>query len=394
MRLISCALAALALMPHSDPAQAQKKPAKPEQAPWVTSVATYRLDEKAADPSTSDLARVESSWLERWQWITPDDLPPEYRGRPLHNRSLVLVDVDTAGKPTACRVLSASAEPRLDALACELLMKRSSFAVRYVGPAQPVAYPFPASVLWRNTAAAEIKPTPPPMFTSRAAPTGPWPRPPSVSLASYAAWPRLNWSDRRVWENELVFGPAPAIQAAWPGGAQGTVSLDLVLSPEKGAADCRIGLSSGSGALDEAACRVARTVPVRYQRPCERCQQRTLPLQIVWKKKGSFVRFPLQPDSPAYVGSRRPISGTFAAADFAKLPDRSVTERRVWANVWVDEDGKPIKCRVQSTTGNRAVDARLCELVVKRWRYSKRTDVFGRPAGDIHITHLDLVGLL
>lgn len=391
MRLLQvCALAALALLPQVGSAQTTREAAKPGPGEWVTNVSVHRIDENPTDPPAGHYTGVGTSWDQAWQsWVTEADMPGEYRRRAFKSVSRVAVDVDTAGRPAGCRALSAGAEPRLDTLACELLMKRAKFDVRYAGPGQPMPYRFAASIPWQTIKAAEMGPPPPPMFISPAPDPGTPPPPPEPgSIRSGAAWPRLNWTD------DLILGPGPAIQAGWPGEQEGTVSLDLTLSPQKGPTDCRIGISSGSADLDEAACRVARTVPVRYKKPCEFCWDRTIPLQIVWKKQGSHVRLPLEPSSSAYVGDRRQVAGTLSAADFASIPDRSVKKREATPLLRIDRDGKPTKCSLHYSTGNRAVDARLCALIMERMRYSRRTDVFGEPAADLYFARIPLDGLL
>jgi TonB family protein len=389
--LILCALA-IASASAARPAAAppHKKPAAASQGQWSTTVEIHRLDESVPDGSGGLYHGDGYSWFIAWDsWITPADVPAEYRRRPFRNVSIVVVDVDTAGKPTGCRSPRASPEPRLDSLACDLLMKRSSFKIRYSGPAQPMPYRFFASIVWRTIPAAELgREGPPPSIVPSTDPRSPAP-PPSGSIASYSAWPRLNW------HGGLVPGPAPSIQSEWPGGAEGIIALDLDLSAAKGVTDCRVGVSSGDPALDEAACRVARTVPVRYPHPCEFCLDRTLPLQVVWKKAGSRIRLPLPPDSPAYVGERRQVAGTLASADFARLADRSVSDHLVSPLLSIDSDGRPTQCRSAAySSGNRAVDSRLCELILRRMRYSRRTDVFGDPAPDLYRALIDLAGLL
>ncbi|HEY0084609.1 MAG TPA: hypothetical protein VGB65_01740 [Allosphingosinicella sp.] len=396
MRLpLSCALAALLLAPAYGSAQAPKTAAaRPAKGAWVTEVGMYRLNED--DPRTEGTyyKGVGTSWSYAWQqWITPEDVPAEYRARSFKNLSRVVLDVDTAGKPGNCRPIGTSPEPRLDALACALLMKRARFDIRYAGPGRPVPYRFATSVTWCTSAAAGAGSPPPRIYTSPPAaplPGGPGPLPPQRSQESSSGWPRLNWS------KELVVGPAPAIQAAWPGGAEGRVSLDLALSPEKGATDCKIGVSSGVAALDDAACQVARTVPVLYKEMCETlCREHSIPLQIVWKRAGSHVRLPLEPSAPTYVGTRRLPAGTITRKDLAKLPDLSVKRREIAPLVWVDADGRPTKCiSAAYSSGNRALDARLCELLLKKMRYSRRTDVFGDPAPDLFYDRIDLDGLL
>lgn len=393
--LVFCSLATLATASQAGGLPA-RNPAPAATAGFKTSIWIHRIDENAPDGAIQDYRGEGYRWYgEDGSWITPEDVPPEFRRRPFKNVSAIVVDVDTSGKPAGCRTLRASPEPRLDALACALLMKRSSYRVRYTGPGQPEPYRFAATVIWR-TDPARPGDSPPPLLTAPPAPEGSIPDPaPSGSMGRYGGWPRLNWVYPDTTIMRIVPGPAPAIQAAWPRGAQGTVSLDLDLSPEKGVTKCRVGVSSGSAALDEAACRVAATVPVRYERPCEGCREQVLPLQVVWKKKGSHIRLPLPPGAPTYIDNRHQIGGRITAADFAHLPDRTIKKRLVSALLWVDREGRPYRCGYMArSTGNAAVDARLCALMVERMRYSVRTDVFGDPAPDLFYAQIDLTGVL
>lgn len=51
--------------------------------------------------------------------------------------------------------------------------------------------------------------------------------------------------------------------------------------------------------------------------------------------------------------------------------------------VAVDAEGRPRSCTITRSSGNPAIDGRACALMVKRIRYSPRTDVFGDPVADI-----------
>lgn len=202
-------------------------------------------------------------------------------------------------------------------------------------------------------------------------------------------WPRLSWGGG--------FEPAalPRIQADFPAAARrdGTVSLDLVVTPESGVGECVIGVGSGDAALDAASCAVARRIELVYSRPCEHCPSANVPLRIVWRRRGgSHIRFPLplprlgeaplmDPADTRTRDARRPFPVPLAFAvtpeDYRGIGDRKITNRRFIAGVAVGADGRPQSCRPRISTGSPAVDQRSCELILHRARYRPQTDVFG-----------------
>ncbi|HVQ07917.1 MAG TPA: hypothetical protein VMS43_05740 [Allosphingosinicella sp.] len=223
-------------------------------------------------------------------WITPEDMPADLRGRLIDVTSFIGVEVNETGG-VSCRILHPSSEPRLDALACALLPVRGRFPISRAGPGRPVAVTIGYRVRWETVTAethaerrrGPFMAPPVPMASGPGALSqGPWDR----------VWPRM------IWSSSLRPGAIPAIQSAWPARAgrpaQGIVGLDLLVDPLLGVTGCEVGASSGNPMLDALACEVARGVRLDYFEPCDTtCRPERLPLQIVWARRGSHIRFPL-----------------------------------------------------------------------------------------------------
>jgi TonB family protein len=391
-RLLGACLAA------ASPLLAPWAAAAAEPVRWHTEVEVQRLAEEIMDdPASASFSRGWSSPL--WKdWVTAKDLAARFPGRSVFNESFLVVDSDPTGKAIGCRPLRASAAPDLDSFGCSLLLARAAFPPRYGGPGRPVAAKWVMAIRWeswerdrplRIIAPPAIVPFAPP------APPAPPPSPPGANLP----WPRLHWSDA------LTADFVPDARAAYrrpPAGPKaGRVSLDLLLDAAKGITDCRIGVSSGSAQLDEAACALARQVRLSYRRPCDACWADTMPLQIVWDPKESRIVLPLaSPYGPArgtgvrtYAPYRQPYPFQLNIGDFAKIPDRTVSKPKLDVLLAVDESGKVSDCWVARSSGNDAVDARVCALLVKRGRFTVRTDIFGNPIANRLRTQVDLRAL-
>ena len=371
---------------------------------WITTVEIFRT-------ADSQLARPETIRFGGWSrgswgsWMTPEDLPPEYRRRAFRNDSIVLVDIAASGKAAGCRAVRPSPEPGLDRLTCELLVKRGRFHPKYAAPLRPIPSAWLMTVRWETRESAGSAPDRADGNPVSRLPAPAPPPPPLESYPDYSRWPRLEWEDA------FDFVSSPDVQSHHPGGGAGEarVGLDLLVTPEQGATECLIGISSGNGALDEAACRVARKIELSYAEPCDGCVRKRVPLQIVWKRAGSHIRYPLHSRSRQLLESRRDYAGAMAMqtyssrrrrlpfslsrADYAGIADRTVTQRRLTAVMSIDSTGKPSGCRILSSSGNPAVDERSCVLLLERQRYTIRTDVFGDPAADEDRTVIDLTGL-
>jgi len=401
--LTSCLAIACGLT--SAASAAPPRPGAREQAaprePWVSEVVVLQ---PSSDPDKPDSFTPYGLWRKAWNsWIGPADMPADLRGRTLNTISFVALDVDAHGKVTGCRVARPSEDKRLDEIACRLLTERGRFDISYEGPGKPTAATRIMSVRW-ETLDAETRARRDRMPIAMAPPA-----PPAPTFAGGRVWPRLFHSER------VAPVSLPAIQADYPRNAgrpkDGIVSLDLLVTGPGGITGCEIGIGSGNPALDEAACRVARRLDLRYARPCDACGENRLPLQIVWRKRGSHIRLPLvtpyyraglpmlrdPADSRTATTFRiaaRALAPAASRSDFADLPDKSHPVRTIRINLSIGVDGRTTGCTVQTSSGNPAIDQRVCEWLYKKARFEPRTDVFGDPVPSQRSFGLDLNTLL
>lgn len=333
----------------------------------------------------------------RWdKWLDPADLPLDLRNRSVTLSAYLAVDVDAAGKVAGCRLLKSSNYADFDALACKAVSEKGSFDPFYQVPGAPLAQTLNLSVRWRNVLHSEWE-----KRGRMLSPPAP-PRPPPPSALS--GWPR-DYAPSNI---HITSFPKLADHVPPKVKAKGISSIDLTVSPTLGVTGCKVGVSSGAAVLDEAACTVAAELPLSYgSRGCDGCRAVALPLQFVWAGKASHIRVPL----PSYFGvqqgweiaprdpadtrnavGHRPNghlqSFALSDKDFADLPDKTITRERVSMFVRYGADGRAVQCKKWSagTSGNAAVDDRLCALMVKRGRFQPRQDVFGTDVGEeVHV---------
>lgn len=129
------AVLALAALLVGVPAAAQT--ADPD-AGWETYLFFKEISPQvAARPKAMSLPDPASRHWALWPKAPP--LPRDLRRRVFVNESYVVLDVDPRGKATGCRPLRPSAEPRLDAMSCELLMRPGFFSAYLLSPDPPKA---------------------------------------------------------------------------------------------------------------------------------------------------------------------------------------------------------------------------------------------------------------
>lgn len=392
---------ALPLLVQAAPGLAQAAPAaRPDRAPWTSEVWIDRASEALIDDPGATAASYEG-WDRNWQrWITPADMPADLRARTLDATSVVVLEIDQAGALTGCRLLTAGSEPRLDALACDLFRTRGSFRPRYAAPGRPVAARWVMRIRWRTLGAEAVA------ERERRLMYAPAPPPPMRASGTDRPnpWPRLDWS------GNLALAALPDVQSAYPSRpgrpAQGITSLDLLITAEGGITGCEIGLSSGNARLDGQACAVARRLELAYVRPCDlQCREERLPLQIVWRRGGSHVRFPLQ---SSYYRGPEPLRDPHDDRALTRYisyrrvipvehpPDPPYPEDRVYRSPVIEirytigRDGLVRGCETIRSTGNAGIDAWFCERARIRLRYGPRTDVFGEPVEETSTFLMDL----
>ncbi|HEX8572732.1 MAG TPA: hypothetical protein VF759_08270 [Allosphingosinicella sp.] len=354
------------------------------------------------NPNLDDISHPETALAgdgrPPWIWLLGSkDIPPDLRDRPFRTHNIIAVEVDATGRPQGCSILRRSFDPRLDSIACDRALS-VRYSVRYAAPRKPVARTHVMGIRWRVLTRAEDE-----ARRELWAAMPPSPTPPRYVGGDELGWPRL------AWRQGTELAEIPQLQRFYPAealGREGTVSLELGIWPEDGRTECEIGASSGSLVLDRAACRVARKLDLRFNDACEGCLIQSIPLQFVWRRQGSHIRTPIRetwpptrvPDSAGrvFVGWRavKPDARPITRADFEPLRGARVTNSSFGARLVVDQRGRPQACDVSQSSGNRSVDERACALLVKRMRYTRRTDVFGDLTADYMDVRLDLDPLL
>lgn len=296
---------------------------------------------------------------------------------------MLVVDVGPNAEARSCRVVQASGEPRLDRAACDSIVRRARFHAFYAAPGQSVSSRWDYAVYWKLT-----DEPPPPVVRPMPAPR------PQFTVPGPGRWPRSRWF------GEVLLTELPRIQADFPAAAtaDGVVSLDLVVTADKGIEGCRIGIGSGDPALDAAACRVVRSVQMRYPRPCEICPPHLVPLQVHWRRSGgSHIRGPLswtsKPGSSLAVvkdpadsrtatfwrAEATPLPFTLPAGGLNGIRKKTITNTRLVTNLEISSNGRILACGIGRSTGDPRIDRRACELLIKHARYAPATDVFGDP---------------
>lgn len=82
-------------------------------------------------------------------WVTDDDYPAEALRKGWQGTVGFTLEIDAAGKPSACRVTAPSGTPMLDQTACALLMRRARFVPARDASGQPIGGSFTSRFTWR-----------------------------------------------------------------------------------------------------------------------------------------------------------------------------------------------------------------------------------------------------
>jgi hypothetical protein len=163
-------LAALAALLVAIPGGAHPQASPDPDAGWETYLEVKQLSpDFATHPETARMSDPNTRWT---AWPRAPELPADLRRRVFVNESYVLLQVDPMGMAAGCRPLRASAQPRLDAASCDLLMRPGFFSA-YLLPPDPPRSPeqWVVGIRWqgvdpasarRNAAAPKplISPTP------------------------------------------------------------------------------------------------------------------------------------------------------------------------------------------------------------------------------------------
>ena len=243
------------------------------------------------------------------------------------------LDVDPAGRVSACRITASSGSASLDEATCRIMRERAQFTPARDRRGRPAPDLVSQRVNWVLPEQAN---------TSRA----------RASLASY-----ISDSDY----------PADAIR----NGEQGIVGFQLEVGPDGIVSSCRIVASSGSASLDTATCRImqarARFTPARDG------GGHAVPDVVT-----SRIRWVLPPDEPDIEPDVIDLTPYITSADYPPEALRLHEQGLVGVELTVSPAGEVTSCTVTQPSGSAALDAHSCEVARARAHFMPSHDQSGR----------------
>lgn len=341
--------------------------------------------------SVSVVQRGPMRGTDEWHnWINAEDMPPSTRNRPIDTQTKLQLDVASDGKIRVCSIVSSSTEASLDAIACQLVLKRGSIKPLQSRPGQSLDEQVIVTVRWWTIANKEYRQM---AFSAPPAPLR------FAYDVKFEGWPRLKWGGGIKIESFVNLHDYYRRTAVK--GKPGVTSIDLIFSDGLTLPECQIGRSSGNTQLDVEACNAARSLGFAYSEPCRKCGTRFLPLQFLWNKKRSYIQVPLDevyqnrwpkfardPNDPRAVPVFEPQRSIPIApinsSDFDFYDPYMISNDRPKFAINVDETGKPIGCQPSVSSGDIETDEKFCKKLIGKLRYPPTTDIFGNP---IPVTH-------
>jgi TonB family protein len=174
--------------------------------------------------------------------------------------------------------------------------------------------------------------------------------------------------------------PAAALRAE----AEGSVFFRLDIAPDGRVSACTVTASSGSAALDNAACRILRS------------RVRAIPARnaggnAVADVISSSIRFILPELAPERAGipvpairatPRAPLPSYVSARDYPRAARAAGIEGIAYVRLVIGTDGRVRACAIAQTSGSAALDAAACRLLTGRARFTPARDG-GAPACDV-----------
>jgi len=266
-------------------------------------------------------------------YFSDDDYPPEAIRRGEQGITAFTLEVDEAGRVSACRVTRSSGSALLDEATCRLASVRARFAPARDRRGRAVPDRISSRMRWVL----------PEEDASRRA---------RANLASYIS------------DDDY---PAEAISR----GEEGTVGFLLSIGADGAVSGCEVQSSSGSEALDSATCRIMRE-RARFA-PARDSSGRPIPDAVKAR-----IRWVLPVDE-AVTDPEGGIdfSNYLTGADYPAEALSRHEQGRVGVQLSVSVYGGVIQCLVTRSSGSAALDARTCEILRARARFEPTRDQNG-----------------
>jgi TonB family protein len=153
---------------------------------------------------------------------------------------------------------------------------------------------------------------------------------------------------------------------------QGTVTVLLAVNERGEVSGCAVQASSGSATLDAQTCRLlserARLEPAK--------DATGRPVAGTFRQRISWI---LRPPAGLEHGPQGNLTGIVSLEDYPASAIANEEQGTVAVRIAVDERGRAADCTVETSSGSAALDAKTCEIVKERARFTPATDAAGRP---------------
>lgn len=260
------------------------------------------------------------------QWANTNDYPPVALQKQMEGTTGFRLTVGPDGRVTECQIASSSGSSELDQATCANVLRRARFDPALDAQGKPISGTYSNRVRWQI-----------PNF---------------VQMESYPKAPSLI---NRSWARLL---PEDFPPAALNEKREGTVKVELSISPDGGVSGCKVVKSSGHIDLDEASCQIA-FARAKFGAALDVDGQPTagrVLADLNWQhtpKPGAAIPKP-------------PVTLDF-------VPKAGVTE----VTFVVTKEGDFTECKTEPT-GSATFGAAICKL---KWKQKPYLDVNGQPVG-------------
>ena len=193
----------------------------------------------------------------------------------------------------------------------------------------------------------------------------------------------------------------------------GSVRVEVAITPEGRAGDCRVIRTSGTTALDASACQIvsqqSRWRPAKNSSGAPEQAQAQMTLHFIMPHAPQTAAdLPIAPGDVRILysagrdaaqranhtmgqGKARSLERKAPRGNYDYPPEalRGGMQGVTWVVIDVDPKGRPTGCSVARSSGYAVLDKATCDFVRANLRYRPGTDYYGRPISDEDLFMLD-----